>query len=131
MLARTAAVVAIVLAGCAGPQKTVEVDSLNRMDSGLFVGHSTNGDVVIAATHYGAMAGMATTAQELGLPGSKDKDGQMLCSREIVTGTHVPRWICRYQEDVRRERELTRDWLDQPRLSFARGAGGVSNLASQ
>jgi len=128
MLARTAAVVAIVLAGCAGPQKAVEVDSLDRMDSGLFVGHSTNGDIVIAATHYSAMAGLATTAQELGIPGSKDKDGAMLCSREMPTGTHVPRWICRYEDDIRRERELTRDWLDTPRLSFA-GRGGLSTLS--
>jgi len=130
MLARTAAVVAIVLAGCAGAQITAEKESLDRLDSGLFVGHSTNGDVVIASTHYGAMSGLATTAQELGLPGNKDKDGQMLCAREMLTGTHVPRWTCRYQDDITRERELTRDWLDQPRMSFARGSGGL-NLASQ
>ena len=128
MLVRTAAVVAIVLSGCAGPKVTAEKDSLDKLDSGLFVGHSTNGDIVVASTHYGAMAGLATTAEELGIPGSKDKDGQMLCSREMPTGTHVPRWICRYQDDVRRERELTRDWLDVPRLSFA-GRGGQNTLS--
>jgi hypothetical protein len=115
MLARTAAVVAVVLAGCAGPQ-----ESVNRSE--FFVGHSSDGDVVIAATHYGAMSGMATTAEELGLKGDdKSKDRKMLCQRETPTGTHVPRWVCRYQADIARERELTRDWLDQPRLSFSKG----------
>ena len=72
--------------------------------------------------------GLATTAEELGMPARKGSNGQMLCQREMLTGTHVPRWICRYQDDIRRERELTRDWLDQPRLSFARGGGGLNNL---
>jgi hypothetical protein len=123
MLAKAAAVVSIVLAGCAGPQRNGQVEILNRSESGLFVGHSTNGDVVIAATHYGAMSGLATTADELGLKANeKDNDSKMLCQREMPTGTHVPRWVCRYQGDVARERQLTRDWLDQPRLSFTKGA---------
>jgi len=134
MLARTPALFAVVLAGCAGPQRS-QVDSLNQSETGLYVGHSTQGDVVVASTHYDAMSGLATTAQELGLSANDDsKEGQMVCQREMPTGTHVPRWICRYKEDIRRERELTRDWLDQPRLSFSgrtppslmlgRGGGG-------
>ena len=113
MLARAAAVVAIVLVGCVGSRSRPD-------DSGLYVGHSTNGEVVVAATHYDAMAGLATTADELGIK-STDKDQRMICQREMPTGTHVPRWICRYQQDILRERQLTRDWLDQPRLSFAKG----------
>jgi hypothetical protein len=136
MLARAAALVAVVVAGCAGPQKTAQIDSLTMSNSGLYLGHSTQGDIVIAATHYDAMSGLATTADELGLAVNDDaKDKNMMCARETPTGTHVPRWICRYQADIARERVLTRDWLDQPRLSFSGrppalilvGRGGGSN----
>ena len=121
MYVRTAALFVIVAAGCAGPQKTAQVDSLTRSNTGLYVGHSTDGEVVLAANHYDAMAGLATTADELGIPSGSRDDKAMLCTREMPTGTHVPHWICRYQKDVIASRMATRDWLDTPRLSFSNG----------
>jgi hypothetical protein len=121
MFARTAALFVIVVAGCAGPQRSSQIDSMKKSNTGLYIGHSTNGDVVVAANHYDAITGLATTSEDLGLTAPKGDDGQMLCQREMLTGTHVPRWICRYAQDVQEARRLTRDWLDQPRLSFSRG----------
>ena len=121
MYLRTAALFVIVAAGCAGPQKMPQVDSLTRSNTGLYVGHSTEGQVVLAANHYDAMSGLATTADELGIPAGNRDDKAMLCQREMPTGTHVPHWICRYQKDVISSRMATRDWLDTPRLSFSNG----------
>jgi hypothetical protein len=129
MLARTAALFVIIIAGCAGPQRKVQLDSMTRSGTGLFVGHSTHGDVVLAANHYDAMTGLATTDEDLGLAARKTGDGQMLCSRETPTGTNVPRWSCRYEQDIRDSRQVARDFLDQPRLSFA-GRGALPTISS-
>jgi hypothetical protein len=77
----------------------------------LYVGHSDWGDIVVAATHYDAMGGLAVNANDVGRTGKE----RMICDREMLTGTHVPTWICRYQKDVDDERSATRDWLDKPR----------------
>ena len=77
----------------------------------LYVGTSENGDLVVAATHYDAMSGLAVTADEVG---EKTKEG-MTCRREMLTGTHVPAWYCRYNKDVAQEAAATQDWLDKPR----------------
>lgn len=77
----------------------------------LYVGTSADGELVVAATHYDAMSGLAVTADEVG---QKIKEG-MTCRREMLTGTHVPAWFCRYNKDVAAEREATQDWLDKPR----------------
>ncbi len=76
----------------------------------LYVGHSTHGDIVVAATHYDAVNGLAVTADEVG---QKTKEG-MICSREMLTGTHVPSWVCRYNAEVAREREATQIYLSRP-----------------
>ena len=55
--------------------------------SGLYVGHSTSGDVVLAASHYDAMAGLATTAGELGLKDTGKDGGRAL----IALLTAVPK----------------------------------------
>ncbi len=124
MFPRTAALFVLIVAGCAGSQRKAQLNAMTRSDTGLYMGHSTNGDVVLAASHYDAMVGLATTDRELGLPERQGgSDGQMLCAQEILTGTHVPRWICRYEQDARYARQQARDWLDRPELSFAgRGA---------
>jgi hypothetical protein len=122
MLARTTAFCVVLVAGCAGTSRNVQTvqreDLTGSARSNLFVGHSTNGDLVVAANHYDAMGGLATTAEELGIPARKGSNGEMLCQREMLTGTHVPRWICRYEEDVRATRQATVDWMDQPRVSI-------------
>jgi hypothetical protein len=85
------------------------------------VGHSQHGEVVVAATHYRAMIGLATTDVDLGLTPRKYGSGEMLCKREMLTGTHVPRWICRYQEDLDTDRDRLHTELAVPRLSMDRG----------
>jgi len=119
MLARIAALSVVLVAGCAGSQRNAQMDSLSRSSNGLFVGHSTHGDVVLAASHYDAMTGLATTEADLGLKARQSGEGMMLCQREMPTGTHVPRWTCRYEDEIRDQRQAARDWLDRPKLSFA------------
>jgi hypothetical protein len=87
----------------------------------LFVGHTQSGEVVVAATHYDAMSGLATTDVDLGLEARKDAGGAMLCAREMTTGSHYPRWICRYKDDVVAVRERLQTDIAAPRLSIGRG----------
>jgi hypothetical protein len=82
------------------------------------MGHSAGGDLVVAATHYDAMVGLATTADEMGLPMRKGSNGEMLCQREMLTGSHLPTWTCRYKEDIDQARRIARDWLDTPNLTL-------------
>jgi hypothetical protein len=133
MLARTIAFCVVLVAGCASTSRSLQVQNdVDLMDSartpGLFMGHSVQGDLVVAASHYDAMAGLATTADELGLPMRKGTSGEMLCQREMLTGSHLPTWTCRYKEDIEQQRRLARDWLDQPNLSVTatRGAPSLS-----
>jgi hypothetical protein len=122
MLARTTAFCVVLVAGCASTSRNVQsLQDVDLMDSartpGLFMGHSSSGDIVVAATHYDAMVGLATTADELGLPMRKGSSGEMLCQREMLTGTHLPTWTCRYKEDIEQQRRAARDWLDRPEMS--------------
>jgi hypothetical protein len=41
--------------------------------------------------------------------------GLVPCARQLLTGTHIPSWICRYQEETDANRNLTQDYLKQPR----------------
>jgi hypothetical protein len=119
MVFRNVALWIVLLAGCAGAQqKGVATDdmALSKGSPGLYIGHSQWGTLVVAASHYDAMNGLATSSSELGLPERKKASNDMLCRREVVTGSHIPHWICRYQEEVRKDREVLQDWLNQPRL---------------
>ncbi len=129
MSARIAALLVIIVAGCAGPQRKAQLDSMSRSETGLFVGHSTAGEVVLAANHYDAMTGLATTDEDLGLNARRNGDGQMLCAREVPTGTHLAQWTCRYEQDIRDSRQAARDFLDQPHLSYA-GSGTLPTLTT-
>ncbi|HYV64870.1 MAG TPA: hypothetical protein VE964_01425 [Myxococcales bacterium] len=139
MVARTTALWIVLLVGCASANANRNTLTSELSDSartpGLYFGHSQGGALVIAASHYDAMTGLATTADELGAPLHKTGSGEMLCSREMLTGTHVPSWTCRYVEDMRETRQMTRDWLDRPAITIkqsralptigaAPGAGG-------
>ena len=123
MLARTAALVALALVGCAGPQRNLETKLTRTGDTPLYVGRSQSGEPVLAASHYDAMTGLATTDQDLGLEARKAGDGEMLCQREMPTGTHVPRWSCRYARDIEQGRRQAQDWLDRPELSLGARRG--------
>jgi hypothetical protein len=134
MLARATAFCVVLVAGCASTSRSVQQQQLSDIDlmdsartPGLFMGHSMQGDLVVAATHYDAMVGLATTADELGLPMRKGSSGAMLCQREMLTGTHLPQWTCRYKEDIDQARRIARDWLDQPNLTLA-GTRGAPTL---
>jgi len=129
MLARAAALVALVLAGCASTQRNLDNYKMTRPgDAPLYVGRSQSGEPVLAASHYHAMTGLATTDQDLGLAARKAGDGEMLCAREMPTGTHVPRWTCRYERDIEQGRRNAQDWLDRPELSlgYRRGLSPLS-----
>lgn len=89
---------------------------------GLFVGHSQDGEVVVAASHFSAMSGLAVRDVDLGLPARDGKGGPMLCTREMPTGTHVPHWFCRYEDEEDMERQITRDELAAPRLAISSNA---------
>ncbi|HUJ26333.1 MAG TPA: hypothetical protein VLW85_09960 [Myxococcales bacterium] len=98
---------------------------------GMFVGHTDEGEVVVAASHYDAMNGLAVMDTDLGLEKRKDGSGAMLCRREVPTGSHVPHWMCRYTEDMEHERQLTLNELQRPFLSPSvnTGAGGASGAS--
>ncbi len=127
---RTAALFVVAIAGCAGSHRNIEqYDLMRSSQSPLYVGRSQTGEVVLAASHYDAMTGLATTDQDLGLAARKAGDGEMLCQREMPTGTHVPRWTCRYARDMEQARRQARDWLDRPQLSYG-GQRGLPLLGT-
>lgn len=143
MIPRSIGLAFIVFSGCAGARSNLSATTLNSTERspGLFMGHSQSGDVVVAATHYDAMSGLATTDADLGLPARKNQDGRMLCRREVLTGTHLPRWTCRYVAEIERDRQLAQDFLDETRLNLAsarllppismgRGPGHTNNHGS-
>jgi hypothetical protein len=130
MSGRTAALLVVAIVGCAGPQRNVESYQLARTgNSPLYLGRSQNGQVVLAASHYDAMTGLATTDEDLGLAARKAGDGEMLCQREMPTGTHVPRWNCRYMRDMELTRQAARDYLDQPQLTLTGARSGLPTLS--
>jgi hypothetical protein len=116
----------LALCGCSSNNAAVKSKLIDHGDPAhpLFVGHSDQGEVVVASTHYDAMGGLAVAASDIGLKGKAD----MVCDREMLTGTHVPKWICRYKKDLDEERGVTQDWLDRPRNCEAR-CGGPQNTS--
>jgi hypothetical protein len=102
-----------VLFGCANDRaaRIAALEEKGERSRPLYVGHSDKGDIVVAATHYDAMSGLAVTAADIGRKGN----AKMICDREMLTGSHMPTWVCRYQKDMEDERSATQDWLDKPR----------------
>ena len=114
-----------VLIGCYSNNAVVKSKLIDHGDPvhPLFVGHSDTGEVVVASTHYDAMGGLAVASSDIGLKGKED----MVCSREMLTGTHVAKWICRYKKDLDDERQATQDWLDTPRNCKSRCSDQLSH----
>lgn len=83
----------------------------------LYIGHGTRGEVVVAASHYDAMNGLAVEASDLGLASFRE-GGQVFCLREVPTGTHLARWICRYQDAIERNRALTQNDMAEARINL-------------
>jgi len=112
------AVLFVLLAACAANRRTAPSPViLQEKSPGLFVGHSEDGEMVVAATHYDAMNGLAVLDTDLGLSARNDGSGEMRCRREVPTGSHVPHWVCMYVEDIAHERQLTLNALQQPALA--------------
>lgn len=124
MKIRCVALMLLACTACYSNNAAVKAKLLPRGDEArpLYVGTSINGDIVVAATHYDAMSGLAVAADDVG---QMTKDG-MTCSREMVTGTHVPAWFCRYDKDALQERMATQNYLSRPRNCMS-NCGGPSN----
>lgn len=123
MLMRTGGLLLfVIISACAGQRKQVQPDDLRNSEKTpkLFVGHSQEGKVVVAATHGDAMSGLAVTDTDLGLASGKGNSQDMRCVREMVTGTHVPTWICRYKAEEDEARLQMLNELSQPRVNAAR-----------
>jgi len=120
----------VVLSACAAQRRYGGSHSLvlQEKSPGLFLGHAEDGQVVIAASHYDAMNGLAVEDTDLGLPKRNDVSGAMLCRREVPTGSHVPHWMCRYVDDVAHERQLTLNTLQQPFAAFNSGGGAGMSM---
>jgi hypothetical protein len=48
-------------------------------------------DVQVSATHYQTMAGV---------PMQDEAGNRMVCSREMITGSHISRWYCSFGDDL-------------------------------
>jgi hypothetical protein len=104
----------LAVAACAAPSKTAVADEKpgQGATAGVFVGHGTDGELVMASTHYESMNGLAVGSQQLGVTAGRDEGGDFVCKRETVTGTHMPQWICRYKKEVEEDRLATQRMLD-------------------
>jgi hypothetical protein len=109
-------------AACATPGKSAVADERPGQGAGtggksgeshpVFVGHGSDGELVMASTHYDSMNGLAVGSQQLGVTSGRDEGGDFVCKRETVTGTHMPQWICRYKKEVEEDRRSTQRMLD-------------------
>jgi|GraSoi2013_100cm_1033763.scaffolds.fasta_scaffold129398_2 hypothetical protein len=109
----------LVLLGCAN-HRAVRFDALEEHGDPahpLYVGRSDTGDVVVAASHFDAMSGLAVAAVDVGGKGQE----QLLCARQMMTGTHIAKWICRYQAEIDAERLETQNYLDRAHNAVGRG----------
>jgi hypothetical protein len=106
---------AVAAAGaCATAGQTPEALKASGQPQRMFVGHSTDGEVLVSTSHADAMRGLVVPASEIDAKkeGDPDGDGGVFCSREMLTGTHVPRWICRYVREMEEDRHRAQVLLD-------------------
>ena len=73
----------------------------------LMVGRGLDGELVMASTHHDAMNGLAVASAEIGASARSDGNTDLVCKREVITGTHLPEWICRYRADVEEAQKKT------------------------
>ncbi|MFL5312331.1 MAG: hypothetical protein ACJ79H_18005 [Myxococcales bacterium] len=112
---------AVLICACAGRSKVAAVAepvaqrgpagerASARDDSAppLLVGHGTDGELVMASTHHDAMNGLAVASTEIGASPRSDGNNDLVCKREVITGTHLPEWVCRYRADVEENQKRT------------------------
>jgi phosphoglucomutase len=94
----------------AAQRPTTEVAPKRGDAHPLYVGRGSDGELVMASSHHDAMNGLAVAGQEIGV--TSGQDGDFICKRETVTGTHMPQWICRYKAEVEEDRIRTQRMLD-------------------
>jgi hypothetical protein len=99
---------------CATTGKNREALEAPGNQNRIFVGHSNDGELLVSTSHRDAMHGLVVPGSELGIrkPGDPDGDGGVFCSREMLTGTHVPQWICRYVREMEEDRHRAQIMLD-------------------
>jgi hypothetical protein len=69
------------------------------------------------------MSGLAVAAADIGA-----KEGDLLiCRREMLTGTHMPRWVCRYPKEAEMERAATQNWLVKARNCTSHCGGDTAH----
>lgn len=110
---------AFAISGCAAHDKAAVAQTSREGDAAakrgsehpVYVGHGSDGELVMASTHHDAMNGVAVASTELGITGKDDPD--LICKRETVTGTHMPQWICRYRKEVEEDRMRTQQMLEK------------------
>jgi len=112
-MSRFLALVAAAASACATARQPLVPLAASPQQSRLFVGHSNDGSVLVSASHLDAMHGLAVPASELQAKNASDPDGDLLCRRETLTGTHVPQWTCRYVREIEEDRMRTRILLDR------------------
>lgn len=116
-MARFLALTVAVSWACATQKPATNALTRSQEQSRLVVGHSESGEVVVSSTHLDAMRGLAIPESEIGVKGPEDVDGTLLCSRQIPTGSHMPRWICRYVHEIDQERLRTQAFLQAAKVS--------------
>ena len=115
MMPRTGLLALVLVTGCAA---TSAPTVLRQKATGVYMGHSDSGDLIIAASHYAAMNGLAVTDADLGLaPRQGTDDGRMLCQREVLTGSHVPHWTCRYIDETEMAQKMAQNEFMAPVFS--------------
>jgi hypothetical protein len=112
MKAMAGTLLCLATVGCASTRaaESMHLTPRGDMQHPLYVGTSTSGDVVVAATYYDAVSGLAVAASDLGLKNEE----RMTCTRETRTGTHMPAWYCRYDKDLALQRQIVRNMFDRP-----------------
>jgi hypothetical protein len=103
----------LAIAACAAPGKSAVVDERSAQAAHpLFVGHGSDGETVMASTHYDSINGLSVASQDVGVTAGKDDRDEFVCKRETLTGTHMPQWICRYKAEVEEDRMRTQRMFD-------------------
>jgi len=112
----------LAITACAAPGKSAVVHERSGEAAGaapkrdeahpLYVGTGSDGEVVMASTHYDSMNGLAVASQDISVTSVREDGSDFVCKRETITGTHVPQWICRYRTEVEEERLRTQRMLD-------------------
>lgn len=94
-------------------QTSESVADIEHAQHPLYVGRGSDGELVMASTHHDAMNGLSVANSDIGATGRQDSD--LICKREMLTGSHLPQWTCRYKADVERDRMRAQTYMQMPK----------------